>query len=326
MTLDRRSLLTGAAATAAAAVTAATVPAEAAVKTAPPDAVGLMYDTTLCIGCKTCVVACREANNKKPDTSNSNGLWDAPLDLNGQTKNVIKLYKDPESPERSYFKAQCMHCVDPACARACMLHSLHKDETTGVVAYDPFYCVGCRYCQMACPFNVPKFEFAKAVPRIVKCELCRHRVKDAAVTAGGFTRFAKGQRPACCEVCPREAVIDGHRDELLAEAKRRIAANPGRYYQDRVYGENDLGGTQVLYLSHVPFAALGLPEYGDEPTSKLCYAVQDGIYWKLPMVAPAALFVAMAAVTFRNRRGGGGAAPAGKGDIWAGAPEGEDGR
>jgi Fe-S-cluster-containing dehydrogenase component len=73
------------------------------------------------------------------------------------------------------MKAQCMHCVDPACASACMLHSLSKDPITGVVGYDPTWCVGCRYCMMACPYNVPKFEFGKAVPQIVKCELCRPR-------------------------------------------------------------------------------------------------------------------------------------------------------
>ena len=91
-----------------------------------------------------------------------------------------------------------MHCVDPACASACMLGSLHKDEVTGVVGYNPDYCVGCRYCQMACPFNVPKFEFNKAVPKIVKCELCRHRVKDAATVVDGFTRYprARGRRAA----------------------------------------------------------------------------------------------------------------------------------
>ena len=120
-----------------------------------------------------------------------------------------------------------------------MLGSLHKDEVTGIVGYNPEYCVGCRYCQMACPFNVPKFEFGKAVPNIVKCELCRHRVKDAATAVDGFTRYPKGQGPACCEVCPRQAVIYGTRDELLADARRRIAQNPGRYHEDRIYGETE---------------------------------------------------------------------------------------
>jgi Fe-S-cluster-containing dehydrogenase component len=277
-------------------------------KTVPAEAVGMLYDTTRCIGCKTCVVACKQANELAADTHNPEsvhlgaGLYDAPTDLNGVTKNVIKLHKDGDSI--SYMKAQCMHCVDPACAAACMLGSLHKDEVTGIVTYNPDYCVGCRYCMMACPFNVAKFEFDKALPNIVKCELCRHRVKDAATTTDGFTRYPRGQGPACCEVCPREAVIYGQRDELLAEAKRRIAAHPGRYFEDRVYGETDGGGTQVLYISHVPFEAVGLPNLGTQGVPHTAMAVQEGIYWKLPFVAPAALFAVLAGVTYRNRRAG----------------------
>jgi Fe-S-cluster-containing dehydrogenase component len=195
-----------------------------------------------------------------------------------------------------------MHCVDPACSAACMLGSLHKDEVTGVVTYDPAYCVGCRYCIMACPFNVAKFEFDKAIPNIVKCELCRHRIQDEPAMADGFTRYPKGQGPACCEVCPRDAVIYGKRDELIAEAKRRIAENPGRYHEDRVYGETDGGGTQVLYLSHAPFEKIGLPILGDRASSHMAMAVQEGIYWKLPFVAPLALYGALVAVAFRNRK------------------------
>ena len=177
-TTDRRSLLKVLAAGSAAAATCA-APAAAAKKIEPlPEAMGMLYDTTVCIGCKSCVVACREANHLEPDTG-AEGLWQMPQDLNGKTKNIIKLYQ--EGDRVSYMKAQCMHCVDPACASACMLHAFHKNEVTGVVEWDPFYCVGCRYCQMACPFNVPKFEFDKALPKIVKCELCRHRVQDAAV-------------------------------------------------------------------------------------------------------------------------------------------------
>lgn len=284
--------------------TAAAAPAAARVrKTAPSGAMGMLYDATRCIGCKTCVVACKQANGLPADPGpwGDSKLYDAPLDLNAKTKNIIKLYR--EGRESSYVKQQCMHCVDPACASACMLHSLQKDPVTGVVGYDPAYCVGCRYCQMACPFNVPKFEFSKAVPKVVKCELCRHRIRDAAaVSADGFTRYPDGQGPACCEVCPRSAVIYGRRDELLADAKRRIAASPGKYAGDRVYGELDAGGTQVLYLSHVPFGKLGLPRVGDEPVQETAYAVQDGIYYDLPFAAPLGLYAVLAAVVYRNRR------------------------
>lgn len=293
MTLDRRSLLTGAAAAGAAAAVAL-VPgqAEASAKAVPPDAVGLLYDTTLCIGCKTCVVACREANDKKPDTSNSNGLWDEPLDLNGQTKNIIKLYKDPDSPVRSYFKQQCMHCVDPACVGACMIGALQKREM-GIVTYKQEYCSGCRYCQVACPFEIPKFEWAKKAPLMVKCELCNHRL-------------AEGKLPGCVEVCPRRAVIYGKRTDLLAEAKKRIADHPDRYrgFKDgdppRVYGETDGGGTQCLILSHVPYEKFGLPALEEVSQANTTRTIQHGVYQGF--IAPIALYAVLGAVVYRNKK------------------------
>ncbi len=299
MAVGRRRVLqvlagtTGVAAANAVPVEAARVP-----KVAPPEALGMLYDTTLCIGCKACVVACREANNLEPRLD-AEGLHHAPLDLDSRTKNVIKLYK--EGDRVSFFKAQCMHCVDPACSSACMLGSLHKDEITGIVSYDATYCVGCRYCQMACPFNVAKFEFEKRAPKIVKCELCRHRFADAALTStGGFSRFPKGNGPACCEVCPRGAVVYGKRTELLQEAKRRIEATPGRYYQDRIYGEREVGGTQVIYLSHVPFDKLGLPEGMEHGVPKVAYSVQEGLY--RGFAAPVALYGVLGVVMLRNRK------------------------
>jgi ferredoxin len=165
-----------------------------------------------------------------------------------------------------------------------MLGALKKREK-GIVSYDPSLCIGCRYCQMACPFGVPKFEWAKAAPKIVKCELCRHRL-------------VKGQLPACVEVCPRKAVIYGTRAELLEEAHRRLAEHPDRYVP-KVYGEHDGGGTQVLYLAHVDFAKLGLPDLGTEPVAKTQRAIQHGIY--KGFVAPVALYALLGAVMLRNR-------------------------
>ncbi len=300
---DRRTLLKGLALAGGAAATGAVPAAAREAKQVPPAALGMLYDTTRCIGCKACVFACQQANDLEPQRS-PDGLHLAPVDLDGRTKNVIKLYK--EEGRRSYVKAQCMHCVDPACAAACMLHSLSKDEQTGIVGYDPQYCVGCRYCQIACPFNVPKFEFDKAAPKIVKCELCRHRVQGAELerSADGFSRYPRDHGPACCEVCPREAVIYGTREELLAEARRRIAESPGKYFEDRVYGEHEAGGTQVLYLSHVPFEKLGLPTLGGQGVPHVAYTVQEGIY--KGFIAPVALYGLLAAVMIRNRRSGAG--------------------
>jgi Fe-S-cluster-containing dehydrogenase component len=263
------------------------------------NAIGMLYDTTLCIGCKSCVVACREANNLTP-TLDADRLHQAPVDLDSHTKNVIKLYKAADGPERSYVKAQCMHCIDPACAASCMLGSLHKDAVTGIVSYDVTYCVGCRYCMMSCPFDCPKFEYETAVPKIVKCELCRHRVAGAALADdGGFSRYPKAHGPACCEVCPRGAVIYGKRSELLREARQRLTAGQGRYVQ-KIYGETDGGGTQVLYLSHIDFEKIGLPDLPGHGVPETAYSIQETLY--KGFAAPVALYGILGIVMLRNRK------------------------
>lgn len=286
MTVTRRALLKGL----VAAGTTATlrVPAASAARerrTPQPDAVGMLYDATRCIGCKACVVKCKEANGLPPEPGPMKGIYDAPIDLSASTKNVIKLYR--EGDRVSYVKAQCMHCVDPSCASVCMISALHKGRY-GIVEYDPDKCVGCRYCQIACPFNVPKYQWNAAFPKIVKCEMCRHRL-------------AEGKLPACVEVCPREAVIFGRYEQILEDAESRIARAPDRYHPG-VYGRKEIGGTQVLYLSAagIPFEKLGLPALGEKPMPEFTESLQHAIYQGF--VAPVVLYAALGTVMYRNRR------------------------
>jgi Fe-S-cluster-containing dehydrogenase component len=291
MDLDRRSLLKGVASAGAAAVASGLGAAEAVAaerRQAPADAVGMLYDATRCIGCKTCVVACHEANFPNPfeEETERGDMYFDPVDLDDRCRNIIKLFKDGE--RRSYVKRQCMHCIDPACAGACMIGALQKREH-GAVTYDPSRCIGCRYCEVACPFNIPRFEWTKPFSsKIVKCELCSHRL-------------AEGKIPACCEVCPTSAVIFGRYPDLLEEAHRRIADNPGRY-RDHVYGEHEAGGTQVLYLGppHVEFAELGLPALSDDSVAAKTRTLQHGIYQGF--LTPVALYGILGAVMWRNRR------------------------
>jgi Fe-S-cluster-containing dehydrogenase component len=143
----------------------------------------------------------------------------------------------------AYLKKQCMHCNEPACAAACLTKAMYKTKE-GPVIWREEKCMGCRYCMVSCPFDIPKFEYNSANPKIVKCTMC-------------YDRLVEGQKPACVENCPAEALIFGTRRELIKEARKRINENPEQYY-DHIYGEHEAGGTGFLYLSAVPFEELGL--------------------------------------------------------------------
>jgi Fe-S-cluster-containing dehydrogenase component len=303
MRISRRSLLKGTAA--AGTAVALTGVADARGRIEPsPTAVGLLFDSTLCVGCRGCQSACKVANQLPADRVSVEGAaYDAPPDLNSTTKTIIKA--TPAGGGLAFIKQQCMHCVDPACVSACMLGALHKEgegnrrvegerKGTGIVLWDKLTCVGCRYCQIACPFNVPKFEWLEPFPAIVKCELCRHRADPK---RGGALAVAN---PACAEVCPRGAVIYGYRAELLAEAKRRLAAAPTRY-AGGVYGEVEGGGTQVLILAGagVTPEQLGLPRLSARSPAQFSETVSHAPY--LYGLTPIALYAAFSLIVLRNR-------------------------
>lgn len=279
--LSRRAFLGG---VAAAGVAAARPAAASDRRALPPDAVGLLYDSVRCVGCRACVTKCKEANGLPPDLAVVDGVaYDAPLDLNATTRNIIRLARDGD--RTAFVKGGCMHCADPACVNACMVSAMTKGPG-GVVRYDPSLCVGDRYCQIACPFNVPKYEWDKALtPKISKCELCRHRPEG----------------PACALACPREAIVTGKVTALAAEARRRIEGSKGRYHA-RVYGETEAGGTQVLLLApaEMPPEKLGLPSLGPDAGPALSRAVMHAVYQGA--VAPILLYGALVTAILRNRR------------------------
>ncbi|MDO8933220.1 MAG: hydrogenase 2 operon protein HybA [Rhodocyclaceae bacterium] len=296
------------------AATAATTPVEAReTKQRPPEGLGLLYDATLCVGCKACVAACKEANKNPAEFSTVDHLWDTPLDTSGYTFNIIKMYrngtmevKDQEKDGYSFMKISCMHCADPSCVSACPVSAMTKDPVTGVVGYDADACIGCRYCVAACPFGIPKYQYDSSTGKIGKCELCRHRYKD-------------GHYSACAEVCPTGATLFGKTSDLLAEAKRRQALKPGSLtkiprgklggpdqsyegvvgkYLPHVYGEKEYGGTQVLKLSGVSFQKVGLPDLPENAAAALSETIQHTLYGNLIM--PFAVLGAMAYVAKRN--------------------------
>jgi formate dehydrogenase iron-sulfur subunit len=240
----------------------------------------MLMDLTKCIGCRACQTTCKQCYDLPAETTHNWGSYENPPRRSAKTWTTITFNEVVEG-DKSYWvfaKRQCMHCEEPACAAACIVGALRKTPE-GPVVYDDHKCIGCRYCTLACPFGVPTFEWDTPVPYIRKCKMCADRTSE-------------GMVPGCAKTCPTEAIIYGERDELLAEAGSRIQAHPDKYV-DHIYGEKEVGGTSMLYISHVPFDKLGFPTLGPEPipryadvamaavppTIVVVSAAMAGVYW-----------------------------------------------
>jgi formate dehydrogenase iron-sulfur subunit len=206
----------------------------------------MLVDTTRCVGCRACEAACSEKNGlPEPVGSGEPSVFETQRTTDSHTYTVVNRYANPAGEgQPTYVKTQCMHCLQPACASACPVKALDKTPQ-GPVIYHKDRCIGCRYCMVACPFNVPKFEYETPLPYVRKCQNC-------------FDRLQQGNMPACAEACPAGGLTFGKRNDLLEVAKTRIYQNPDQYVH-HIYGEHEVGGTGWLYVSDVPFEKLGFP-------------------------------------------------------------------
>ncbi len=212
----------------------------------------LLYDATLCIGCKACEQACAQENKLSYDPQT------AAEEKQSDHKYTVVLNKGDK-----YMRRLCMNCLEPACASVCPVGALRK-TAAGPVIYEENRCMGCRYCMVACPFGVPKYEWSKLLPRVQKCTMCAQRVSNGLPTA-------------CAEACPTGATKFGERDELIAEAQQRLRDDPGKYV-NHIYGINEVGGTSVLMLSSVPFEEFGYrADLSHDPLPMLTYRVLSRI-------------------------------------------------
>jgi len=194
----------------------------------------ILTDVTRCTGCEKCVDACKEHNRLDKDRP-----WPGQMAIDDLS--ATRFTSVLQRPGNHFVRQQCRHCLDPACVSACIVGALEKTPS-GAVVYDDDKCMGCRYCMTACPYGIPRYDWENTAPLIRKCNLC-------------YDRLQEGGIPACVEACPQEATIFGTRQEMLAEAHRRLAENPDKYVP-RVYGEHEVGGTCVLYISDTPLGFL----------------------------------------------------------------------
>ena len=210
-----------------------------------------LVDMTKCTGCRGCQVACKQWNQMQAEQTTfftGEGYQNPPA-MSEHTLTRIKFrdYQRHGHNEFAFYKEMCMHCTDPACVSVCPVGAFVK-TAEGPVIYKPKLCIGCRFCMIACPFGVPKYQWSKIFPLVVKCTGCYSRVRE-------------GLNPACVTACAT-AITYGPRDEMIREAERRIARHPDRYLK-KVYGKDEAGGTNVIYLTNLPFDELGFKPVTD---------------------------------------------------------------
>jgi formate dehydrogenase iron-sulfur subunit len=245
--------------------------------------VAKLIDTTKCIGCKACQVACMEWNDLRDDIGTCTGHYDNPHDLSEHSWTLMRFaeYENPKGDlEWLIRKDGCMHCEDPGCLKACPSPGAIVQYANGIVDFQEENCIGCGYCIAGCPFDVPRI--SKKDKKAYKCTLCSDRV-------------AVGLEPACVKSCPTGAIVFGTKEDMTQHAQERIEDLKSRgFEQAGLYDPAGVGGTHVMYVLHhadQPSLYSNLPQNPRiSPTVRL---------WK-GVTKPLALFaiVATAAVGF----------------------------
>ncbi|MCZ7608812.1 MAG: 4Fe-4S dicluster domain-containing protein [Ignavibacterium sp.] len=254
------------------------------------DRMGVLVDTTVCVGCRQCEWACKEAHDLPAGDLESYKNREVLENMRRPDHTALTVVNEYSPGKYSNLpvdvKVQCMHCDHPACVSACIVGAFTKHEN-GAVTWDTDMCIGCRYCMAACPFQIPAFEYDKALnPKIMKCDFCYDRTKA-------------GKLPACVSICPVEALTYGSRTELIKIARARIKKNPDRYV-DHIFGEYEVGGTSWLYLASKDFAELDFPKLGNNPAPGVSESIQHGIF--AYFVPPVSLYALLGGIMWITKR------------------------
>ncbi len=277
MAINRRDFFSLAALGSASLVTGTARASSEATNVSCDQAYGVLVDTVLCIGCRKCEWACQREHlnrNAVPTDYEDKSVFRTHRRMDDKAYTVVNQFANPKQPGKAYnIKVQCMHCNDPACASACIVGALSKNPQ-GPVEYDAWKCIGCRYCIVACPFQVPAYEYYNALdPQVRKCTFCADRV------------LHEGRRPACVEICPNESLTFGERRTLLDMAHSRIRAFPEKYY-DYIYGEKEVGGTSWNNQAPASIENTELPKLPLEALPPNTETIQHAIFkWFIPPVA-----------------------------------------
>jgi formate dehydrogenase beta subunit len=209
----------------------------------------ILYDSSKCSACKGCQVQCKQWNMlPSPLGKNTNeftGTYQSMSALNGDTRLLITFAEKAtdKGVEWAFMRKACFHCTDPACLPVCPKSAISKLDN-GTVKLDSTKCIGCKYCNAACPFEVPKYRPNFGVSN--KCTLCDDRV-------------GQGLQPACVKTCPAHALFFGPRDEMLATGKARIEElKKEGFGKAELYGETEMGGMHVLSVAKYGYEAHGL--------------------------------------------------------------------
>ncbi|MDD9304155.1 MAG: 4Fe-4S dicluster domain-containing protein [Desulfobacter sp.] len=266
--LSRRAFLKGSIlSVGSVAASASVVSAASALAPSPQDPLVTVIDISKCIGCEDCVYACKESNASKfpfpqkpfprmfpdrvpiEDWSNRQEVTDRLTPYNWLYIQHATAIVDGEEVELT-IPRRCMHCNNPPCVKLCPWGAA-KQETNGLSRIDADICLGGSKCNKVCPWDVPQRQtgvglYLDILPNFAgngvmyKCDRC-------------FQKIEKGETPACIEACPEDVQTIGLRSKMVALAKARAQEMNGY-----LYGLDENGGTNTIYISPVPFDTLDL--------------------------------------------------------------------
>ncbi len=259
-------------------------------KTLSENRIGILVDTAACVGCRHCEWACRTAHGMPTpplDEYSDNSVFNEFRRPDQTALTVVNEFRNEKNQLLPiYVKTQCMHCEKPACVSACIVGAFSKNED-GSVVWDDSKCIGCRYCMVACQFQIPTYDYDRSIdPHIRKCDLC-------------FDRRKTEKLPACVEICPNEALLFGTRSEILRIAKNKIKRNPDMYV-NHIYGEHEIGGTTWMYIAEKNFKDLKMQPLGPNPAPGISEAIQHGIF--AYFVPPVTLYAILGILMWLSKR------------------------